>query len=153
MVRRRTLLAAAGAGAGAFVLVPCTPAGAAGRWSGRRSANGWPIGAGAVAPHRIEGADASVVLRAGPVAAVLLHVARRWHYEIAALDSGEGGAVSGWSADRVVGAPFESNRLSGTALALHPAAYPLGGGEGCGGLGRRPDAGDVLPLPRRRPAR
>jgi hypothetical protein len=29
----------------------------------------------------------------------------------------------------VVGAPFESNRLSGTALAVHPAAYPLAGGE------------------------
>jgi hypothetical protein len=29
----------------------------------------------------------------------------------------------------VVDAPFESNQLSGTAVALHPAAYPLGGAE------------------------
>jgi hypothetical protein len=56
-------------------------------------------------------------------------VARRWHYEIAALDTMEGGGVTAHTTDRTVGADFESDHLSGTAIALHPTAYPLRGSE------------------------
>jgi hypothetical protein len=131
MITRRSLLGAA-AGAGVLAVVPPTRAHAAARpgtWSRAESANGWRIDPAAVATYRIEGSGASVALRRGPAAAVLLHVARRWHYEIAALDTGEGGGVAGHTSHRAVGADFESNHLSGTALALHPTAYPLGGSE------------------------
>jgi hypothetical protein len=99
-------------------------------WTRDRSANGWSISPDAIRTHAVEGSSATVDLRDGPVAAVLLHVARRWHYEIAPLDTGEGGGVSGHTTRRTVAAEYESNYLSGTALCLHPAAYPLGGSEG-----------------------
>lgn len=126
MISRRALLGAA-AGAGALALAPtaaarATPAAGV-------SANGWRIDPAAILTHRIEGSRASVALRPGAAAAVLLHVARRWHYEIAALDTGEGGGVTGYSERHTAGAGFESNYLSGTAIALHPTAYPLGGSE------------------------
>jgi len=123
MIKRRTLLGAA-AGAGALTLVPATAARAA-----DTSGNGWRIDAGAIATYRVEGSAASVDLRAGAVAAVLLHVARRWHYEIAPLDTGEGGGVTGYTRPGAVKAAYESNYHSGTAIALHPTAYPVGGSE------------------------
>ncbi|MEV6259683.1 hypothetical protein AB0M42_02785 [Streptomyces sp. NPDC051784] len=98
-------------------------------WTRDRSANGWSISPDAIKTHAVEGSSAAVDLRDGPVAAVLLHVARRWHYEIAPLDTGEGGGISGHTTSRTVAAAFESNYLSGTGLCLHPAAYPLGGSE------------------------
>ncbi|WP_406165195.1 hypothetical protein OIE52_00910 [Streptomyces canus] len=91
--------------------------------------NGWPIAPDAVSTHQVEGSTASVALRDGAVATVLLHVARRWHYEIAPLDTGQGGGISGHTAHRTIAADYESNYLSGTALCLHPGAYPLGGSE------------------------
>jgi hypothetical protein len=129
MISRRTLLGSA-AGAGVLVLAPSVPAFAADtdRWTGNRSANGWTIEPGAVRRYRIEGSNASVTLRQGLAATVLLHVARRWHYEIAPLDTGEG-TVAGHTTNRTVRADFESNYLSGTAIALYPAAYPPGGSE------------------------
>ncbi|GGT02038.1 hypothetical protein [Streptomyces chromofuscus] len=136
MISRRSLLGAA-AGAGVLAVASgalATPASAAaprtGPWVGDVSANGWRIDPDAVAVHHVEGSAASLGLRRGEVAAVLLHVARRWHYEIAALGTGEGGGVTGHTTRRTVGADFESNHLSGTAIALHPAAYPLKGSEG-----------------------
>lgn len=131
MITRRSLLGAAG-GAGLIVLVPGLPAHAAPdatRWKRKVSANGWPIEPEAVARFRVEGSGTSVGLRAGDAAIVLLHVARRWHYEIAPLDTGEGGGVASHTRNRKVRADFESNYLSGTALALHRTAYPLGGSE------------------------
>jgi hypothetical protein len=132
MISRRRLLGAA-TGAGALILVQgvqSVPAFAAAthKWTANRSANGWPIEAAAVAPYRIEGSKASVVLRRGPAATLLLHVARRWHYELASLDDGER-LVAGYTTDRAVRADFESNYLSGTAIALYPDAYPVGGSE------------------------
>ncbi|MEJ3742854.1 hypothetical protein WEI85_06165 [Actinomycetes bacterium KLBMP 9797] len=124
MITRRTLLGAA-AGAGAIALTPAAAAAAA----PDASANGWSIDPAAIATYRIEGSAASVALRRGPAAVVLLHVARRWHYEIAPLDTGEGGGVAGHTAGRAVRAAFETNYLSGTAIALHPTAYPVGGSE------------------------
>ncbi|MGC5051355.1 hypothetical protein ACLQ2S_07890 [Micromonospora sp. DT48] len=133
MFSRRQLLGAA-AGAGVLALAPQLPAHAAAngaaKWTRAVSANGWRIDRTAITTYRIEGSLASVALRQGPAAAVLLHVARRWHYEIAPLDTGEGGGVTGYTARRKVGAEYESNYLSGTAIALHPTAYPAGGSEG-----------------------
>jgi hypothetical protein len=126
MVSRRRLLLGAAAGAGALTLAPGGVAHAA---EADVSANGWRIDPAAIASHRIEGSRASVALRQGQAAAVLLHIARRWHYEIAPLDTGEGGGVGGYPTHRTVRADFESNYLSGTAVALHPTAYPLGGSE------------------------
>ncbi|GLY05320.1 MULTISPECIES: hypothetical protein [Actinoplanes] len=125
MVTRRILLGTA-AGAGLATLGAVSPAAAA---APTKSANGWRIDPRAVSTHRIAGSAASVAIRTGDVAAVLLHVARRWHYEIAPLDSGEGGGVIGHLTTVTAGADFESNHLSGTALALHPTAYPLAGSE------------------------
>ena len=132
MITRRGVLGAA-AGAGVLALVPGAAAQAAdkgtGQWTRRLSANGWQIDPEAIATYRIEGSRASVALRRGLAAAVLLHIARRWHYEIAPLDTGEGGGIAAYTTDRTVRAAFESNYLSGTAVALHPTAYPLGGTE------------------------
>ncbi|GAA4716248.1 hypothetical protein [Phytohabitans rumicis] len=124
MITRRILLGAA-AGAGALALTPTAAAAAA----AKVSANGWPIDPTAIATYRVEGSAASVALRRGPAAAVLLHIARRWHYEIAPVDTGEGGGIAGHTARRAVRAAFETNYLSGTAIALHPTAYPVGGSE------------------------
>ncbi|MDX3526756.1 hypothetical protein P1P75_09940 [Streptomyces sp. ID05-39B] len=99
------------------------------KWIRDRSVNGWPITPDAVSTHLVEGSRASVDLRNGTAATVLLHVARRWHYEIAPLDNGQGGGISGHTTRRTVAAEFESTYLSGTGLCLHPAAYPLGGSE------------------------
>ncbi|WP_431947213.1 hypothetical protein [Micromonospora marina] len=132
MVTRRNLLSAA-ASAGVLALTAGNPASAAtsnnGTWAPDVSANGWRIQPAAIATFRIEGSTASVALRRGDAAEVLLHVARRWHYEIAALDTEEGGGVAGHRTSRTVRADFESNQLSGTAVVLHPTAYPLGGSE------------------------
>ncbi|GIM91599.1 hypothetical protein [Paractinoplanes toevensis] len=125
MVTRRTLIGAT-AGAGVVTLVPGRAEAAT---TAGTSLNGWRIEPDAVAAHRVEGSRATATLRTGAAAAVLLHVARRWHYEIASLDSGEGGGIAAFSADQAVGADFETTYLSGTAIALHPHAYPLGGSE------------------------
>ena len=130
MVSRRSLLSAA-AGAGALVVVPAAPAFADGKrkWTKKKSANGWVIDRDAIATFRVEGSAASVALRDGPAATVLLHVARRWHYEIAPLGTGEG-TISGHTSNVTVRTNYQSNYLSGTAIALYARAYPLGGSEG-----------------------
>ncbi|GHH35715.1 M15 family metallopeptidase [Lentzea cavernae] len=83
------------------------------------SANGWPLGHRDVVNHRIEGSGATIALRSGDVATVLLHVARRYNYEIATVELAHVSQVAG-------GAPFETNYASGTAFALRPDLYPLG---------------------------
>jgi hypothetical protein len=129
MITRRRLLGAA-AGAGVLAFVTGVPAEAnASEWTRDMSVNGWPIDPTAISTYRVEGSTVSVALRQGQVAAVLLHIARRWHYEIAPLDTGEGGGIAGYTTRRTLWADFESNYLSGTALALHPNAYPIGGSE------------------------
>lgn len=142
MITRRSLLGGAAVGAGMLALAPSAAAHAThaahaahaadkgtGMWTRDVSANGWRIDPAAIATYRVEGSGVSVALRQGQAAAVLLHVARRWHYEIGPLDTGEGGGVAAYTSQRAVRADFESNYLSGTALALHPTAYPLGGSE------------------------
>nr|WSY54907.1 hypothetical protein OG999_35420 [Streptomyces sp. NBC_00886] len=71
----------------------------------------------------MEGTSVEVSLATGDAATVLLHVARRFAYEIDMLRAKD---VLGHTTDRTVGAPFESNYLSGTAIAIRPLHYPLG---------------------------
>ncbi|MDQ0811024.1 hypothetical protein QFZ63_002738 [Streptomyces sp. B3I7] len=104
------------------------PGDGGGHWSAGRSANGWPVkdasgGSDGIAVHRVEGSNASVALLAGDVATVLLHVTRRFHYEIRTLGAGD---VHGHTTDRSVRADQESNHLSGTAVAICPDLYPAG---------------------------
>lgn len=90
------------------------------------SANGWPILHNA-AEHVIEGSNYTVRLADGDAAAVLLHVVRRFHYEVDSLEEGD---VQGFSLGRPVNHPMESNYLSGTAVTIRSTFYPLGVGDG-----------------------
>ncbi|PKV87528.1 hypothetical protein [Streptomyces sp. TLI_146] len=136
--RRRFLVAGAGVAGGAALVaggmsgtavaapapaVPAVPAvPAAKEWQGRASANGWPVVA-AVPSHRVEGAGGlSFTALDGDVATVLTHVVRRYHYEIHTLGAGE---VTGHTGARAVAAPYESNYLSGTAVAIRSPQYPV----------------------------
>lgn len=122
---RRFFLSGALAATGA-ALLPLAPGYAAPEkakdWTGSKSANGWPI-----VPHakvfRIEGSNESVAIAEGDPAALLLHVARRFNYEIDTIRTGE---LVGHITDRSVSQPYESNYLSGTAIALRPSLYPAG---------------------------
>ncbi|AEW99224.1 M15 family metallopeptidase [Streptantibioticus cattleyicolor] len=129
--RRHFVSATAGvAGAlaiGSLGAAPASAAPAAARpatwtWSGPRSANGWEILREARQFH-VEGSDQGVRLAAGDTATILLHVARRFHYEIDRLRDGD---LHGHRTSRRVGARYESNYLSGTAVEIRPLAYPLG---------------------------
>ncbi|GAB2791257.1 hypothetical protein [Amycolatopsis magusensis] len=108
------------AGFAGFAAVPTAVA--AGGWSGPVSANGWPIltRAGVFA---IEGSNHTVALAEGDAATILAHVARRFHYEIDSLRDGD---LVGFAPDRPVTQPYESNYLSGTAIAIRTVCYPLG---------------------------
>jgi hypothetical protein len=126
---RRRVLAVAGvvaAGTAIGVVGPGTPAQAApkaGAWTRRTTQNGWPvIDATKPTSRKIEGSNAVVTLLSGDVAVVLLYVARRFHYEVGTLGTGD---VQGHTTDRTVGAPFESNYLSGTAIAIQAGRYPV----------------------------
>jgi hypothetical protein len=86
--------------------------------------NGWPVVAAAkVTTQPIEGSAAQVALLTGDVSTVLLHVARRFSYEIDTLRAGE---VTGFRAVPGSGAAFESNYSSGTAVAIRADRYPAG---------------------------
>lgn len=77
----------------------------------------------------VEGTPVNVPLLKGDVATVLLYVARRFAYQIDMLRRGD---VRGRTEDSTVGAGFESNHLSGTAIAIRPLFYPLGARRGTG---------------------
>jgi hypothetical protein len=135
VITRRDLLSTATGLVGAAALTTVGvggPAHAAPRpgWRGAVSANGWPIDPGAVAVFPVSGAARTVALHRD-AAAVLLHVARRWHYEVQPLTEGRH-TVTGHTTDRRVAADWESNHLSGTAICLHPHAWPIGGAESMG---------------------
>ncbi|CAB92678.1 hypothetical protein ACN6LC_006682 [Streptomyces violaceoruber] len=121
---RRSVLLSVGAVGAATALggVLTGPAAAAdGTWDSPRSANGWAMDPDAVGSFRVEGSPATVRLHRA-AAPVLLHVARRWHYEVIPLRGSR--HVLGHRTDRAVGAAYESNYLSGSAIAL------LGAGDG-----------------------
>ncbi|MET9513847.1 hypothetical protein [Streptomyces sp. NPDC002994] len=127
--RRWFITSAAGTAGGAVLLgagsatpAAATPLVEGATWNGKTSANGWPV-IGKGTRHAIEGSPASVTLADGDAAIVLLHVARRFHYEVDALRVGD---VTGHSTNPVVRKDYESNYLSGTAIAIRPGAYPPG---------------------------
>lgn len=98
------------------------------QWTAAASENGWPVRPGRgradlVETYQIEGSNASVALLSGDVATVLTHVARRLHYELHALEPGD---IRGHTTNRTVAARYESNHLSGTAIAILCGLYPLG---------------------------
>ncbi|MGW4233527.1 hypothetical protein ACWEF9_30430 [Streptomyces sp. NPDC004980] len=95
-------------------------------WTGERSANGWEVLPEAT-PYGIEGSGRTVRLAEGDAATILLHVARRYHYEIDQLRDGD---VRGHRTSRGVGQAYESNYLSGTAIEIRARAYPLGARDG-----------------------
>ncbi|MFB7560931.1 hypothetical protein [Streptomyces brevispora] len=93
-------------------------------WIGRKSANGWAV-LDEATKYRVQGAPKLTVrLAKGPAATALLYVVRRYAYEIDTLRPEE---LAGHTTDRTVGVDFESNYLSGTAVAIQPMLYPLGG--------------------------
>ncbi|MFD7704997.1 hypothetical protein [Streptomyces caelestis] len=132
LTRRQALGITAGITAGALLVGGPSAAAAPDRntWQGRRTQNHWPVVDGShVDTLRIEGTNVDVPLLKGDVATVLLYVARRFAYEIDMLRPGD---VHGHTVHRAVGADFESNHLSGTAITIRPLHYPLGAQEGTG---------------------
>ncbi|MFJ3596108.1 MULTISPECIES: hypothetical protein [unclassified Streptomyces] len=119
---------AATGGSGSAMATPTagravTTASSAARWRGTHSANGWPVVERAP-EHGIEGAGGTrVSCLGGDVATVLLHLVRRYHYEVRAIGPRD---VAGHTGERMIGPPYESNHLSGTAVTLFPALYPAG---------------------------
>ncbi|WP_433295607.1 hypothetical protein ACQP2F_36245 [Actinoplanes sp. CA-030573] len=129
LTRRRLLVTAGAVTTGAAVGLAAAPttaeaAGTVPAWTKRKTQNGWPtVTAARTTTLRIEGSDATVALLSGDVATVLMHVARRLNYEVVPLASGD---AHGHRTDHQVQAPFESNYLSGTALAVRPREFPAG---------------------------
>jgi hypothetical protein len=130
---RRLLLAGAAStiGGAALGLGVVTPgpvvASPVPEWRGRRSANGWPI-VDEVPQHAVEGSDVTVRLLAGDVATVLLHIVRRFSYEVDELEptaANEPSELVGHTAVGSVAADFESNHFSGTAVGIRPTLYPI----------------------------
>ncbi|SDN01682.1 hypothetical protein SAMN04487981_103267 [Streptomyces sp. cf386] len=123
LTRRAVLLSAGALGVGATLSDVLTrPSAAAdGWWNSRRSANGWPIDTAAIESFRVEGSPATVRLHR-EAAPVLLHLARRWHYEVMPLRGSQD--VLGHRTEGAVRLAYESNYLSGSAIAL------LGAGDG-----------------------
>ncbi|WP_326698139.1 hypothetical protein OG909_12790 [Streptomyces sp. NBC_01754] len=96
----------------------------------KSSTNGWEMektadGGGSIASRPVPGTPlAGVGVRTGDVETVLIHVVRRFHYEISELRRGD---VIGWRSPGTVrkGLP-EGNQASGTAVQIRPGFYPSG---------------------------
>ncbi|MFJ3445967.1 hypothetical protein ACIPM2_32890 [Streptomyces sp. NPDC086081] len=94
--------------------------------TGENSANGWPMEKGAdiggsIWTQAVAGSSIRVALHLGDVSTVLIHVLRRYHYEVDTLVQDE--VVGYRSPDRFLKGPA-TNHASGTALAIRPGAYP-----------------------------
>ncbi|MFH8796041.1 hypothetical protein [Streptomyces sp. NPDC017941] len=106
--------------------------------TGRPSANGWEmhkaIDTGmSLATCPVPGTGLYVAVRTGAPEAVLVHVIRRFHYDIDALGRpGEPDPVRGWTSPSDVRDSRlpESNQASGTAVAIRPGSYPPSVREG-----------------------
>ncbi|MFJ3221025.1 hypothetical protein ACIPLC_34515 [Kitasatospora sp. NPDC086801] len=94
------------------------------------SANGWTIEKEAnhvstVWTRQVAGTGLSVDIRIGDVEEVLVHLIRRFHYEVEELPSGD---LLGWQEiGSLRGALPESNLASGTAVRIRPGASAKGG--------------------------
>ncbi|NUP21130.1 MAG: hypothetical protein HOZ81_34695 [Streptomyces sp.] len=93
------------------------------------SPNGWELEERAndvstVWTRRAPGTPCDLDVRLGDVETVLVHVVRRFHYEIDELRAGD---LTGWRApSRVRLDRAEGNQASGTAVAIRPGSYPPG---------------------------
>jgi hypothetical protein len=95
--------------------------------TGQASPNGWPINAGVNAgggvwTRPIPGTGLQLDLLIGDVETILVHVIRRFHYELATLRPGE---LIGYRSPSGV-AGHELNHASGTAVDIRPRLYPSG---------------------------
>ncbi|MFE3038135.1 hypothetical protein ACFXKY_41550 [Streptomyces canus] len=98
--------------------------------TGKPSSNGWEMektadGGGSISSRPVPGTPLTgISVRTGDVDAVLVHVVRRFHYEIDELREGD---VIGWRSPGTVrkGLP-EGNQASGTAVQIRPGFYPSG---------------------------
>lgn len=146
-VPRRSVLRRTGAGLAAVAALPAwaLPARAAAsgaelapppapsaRPSARLSENGWPVEeaadrGGAIWTRPVPGSPLSVPLRLGDVSTVLVHVVRRYHYEIDTLRPDE---VTGFSPPSRALRGYATNHSSGTAVAIRPGWYPPGASGG-----------------------
>ncbi|MEV7599769.1 hypothetical protein AB0O91_20540 [Kitasatospora sp. NPDC089797] len=94
------------------------------------SANGWTLEKEAnhvstVWTRRVAGTGLSVDIRIGDVEEILVHVVRRFHYEVEELPSGD---LLGWQEIGGLRAALpESNLASGTAVRIRPGASAKGG--------------------------
>jgi hypothetical protein len=135
-ITRRTVLRTAaltGATAAVSSVLPAAPASAAEGRKPKRpatSANGWTIQANAdrdsqVWTRPVAGTGLSVAVWIGDVEATLLHVVRRFHYEIEEIQRTD---LVGWREISKLrkGMP-ESNLASGTAVRIRPGASAKGG--------------------------
>lgn len=102
--------------------------------SGQFSQNGWEIervadNGGSVFTRPVPGTPLmGVAVRMGDVETVLVHVIRRFHYEIDELRKGD---VIGWRSPSTVHKSLpESNQASGTAIQIRPGHYPAGSTRG-----------------------
>lgn len=128
VIRRRSLLAGAIAGAGGLLVgapaVAEDDSNYKWEWTDSTSANGWPVLSEAT-QVRIEGGGLqSVLLAADAPTTILTHFIRRYLYEVAG--SFANGEVLGYRDSREVVTEYESNYLSGTAVEIRPVQYPLG---------------------------
>ncbi|MEU6314798.1 hypothetical protein [Streptomyces sp. NPDC047014] len=107
---------------------PPPPLPVPGAASGPLGPNGWPTetaadASGTIWTRQVPGSPVSVALRLGEPATVLIHVIRRYHYEIDALADGE---VTGFLPPGPALRGHALNHASGTALAIRPTWYPEG---------------------------
>ncbi|MFD5567252.1 hypothetical protein [Streptomyces cadmiisoli] len=139
-VPRRTVVKGAGvlaavAAVGSFtgpaaVAAPASAPVNAPRKKAPTSANGWPLETEAnhvstVWTRPVAGTGLDVDIRIGDAEAILLHVVRRFHYEVEQLP---GVDLAGWQpiGGLKKGRP-ESNLASGTAVRIRPGAAASGG--------------------------
>lgn len=104
--------------------------------TGRPSANGWEMEKetdtdGSIRTAEVMGTRGplTVAVRAGDPETVLIHVVRRFHYEVDTLGRpGEPRPIEGWIAPSKVRDSRlpESDRASGTAVVIRPGSYPPG---------------------------
>ncbi|MEU7483977.1 twin-arginine translocation signal domain-containing protein [Streptomyces sp. NPDC042319] len=134
MTRRAVVKGAAvmGAAAAASSFMPGT-ASAASKGKTKKiptSANGWPIEREAnhvstVWSRPVAGTGLDVEVRIGDVEAILVHVIRRFHYEVQEIPRVD---LAGWREIGKLRASLpESNLASGTAVQIRPGASAKGG--------------------------
>lgn len=137
--RRAALRTGAGLAAAAGMGITVTPSAAAAPppppddpkarvLAGQNSANGWEMQkgtdiGGAIWTRPVAGTEFSVAVHIGDVEVVLLHVIRRFHYEIDTLRAGE---VVGFRPPGRTLTGYQTNHASGTAIDIRPGWYPAG---------------------------